>query len=52
MPDPRPAPRVTRDPLATALIELARAVLATDPARRRAKMTVVDGGKRGGETPR
>lgn len=46
----RTVPRETPDPLAAALIAVARAVIATDPATRRAKMAIVEGGKRGGRS--
>lgn len=44
--DERSVPRETPDPLAAALVALARAVIATDPGTRRAKMTVIEGTKR------
>lgn len=46
----RVVPRETADAIAVALIALARAVIATDPPARRAKLTVVEGGMRGGRS--
>lgn len=49
MPEPLPLPRDTsEDPVIEALIKLARSALRNRADRRRT-MTVVDGGKRGGE---
>lgn len=53
MAEPRTVPRGTPDPIVTALRLVLRDIAeqrTRERAEQRGKMTVVDGGKRGGET--